>query len=147
MIANSPKMKQLFFLMLLPFMLKAQTPAESKSKETEETAIEKSESGGGDIKKEAREKLEAIRQRVLNGESMSVLATLYTQDPGSVKTGGLYMNVVRGQFVPEFEAAAFNLTPGGLSEIFETQFGFHFVQVVARRGDVIDVRHILIVPK
>lgn len=46
----------------------------------------------------------------------------------------------------EFEAAAFNLTPRGLSEVFETQFGFHFVQLVARRGDLIDVRHILIKP-
>jgi peptidyl-prolyl cis-trans isomerase SurA len=125
-------MKQLLFLMLLPFILKAQTPAE------------KSESVGGDAKTIARERLEAIRQRVLNGESMSTLATLYTEDPGSAKTGGLYMNVAKGQFVPEFEAAAFNLTPGGISDVFETQYGFHFVQLVARRGDVIDVRHILI---
>lgn len=57
------------------------------------------------------------------------------------------MNVARWQFVPEFEAVAFNLTPGGLSEVFETQFGFHFVQLVSRRGEVIDVRHILIVAK
>ena len=136
-------MKHLLFLILLPFMMQAQSPVDSKSKEAEEST-----SVGGDDKKEAKEKLEAIRNRVLNGESMSILATLYSQDPGSVKTGGLYMNVARGQFVPEFEAAAFNLTPGGISEIFETQFGFHFVQLVARRGDVIDVRHILIaVPK
>ncbi len=129
-------MKQLLLLMLFPFMLQAQTPAE------------KNESIGGDPKKEAREKLEAIRQRVLNGESMAVLATLYTQDLGSAKTGGVYYNVARGQFVPEFEAAAFNLTPGGISEVFETQYGFHFVQLIARRGDVIDVRHILIaIPK
>jgi len=141
-------MKHLLFLMLLPFMLQAQTSADSKSKETEDQFAEKSVTSSGDLKKEAREKLEAIRQRVLNGESMAVLATLYTQDPGSAKTGGLYMNVARGQFAPEFEAAAFNLTPGGISEVFETQFGFHFVQLVARRGDVIDVRHILIaIPK
>jgi peptidyl-prolyl cis-trans isomerase SurA len=127
-------MKQLLLLMLLPFMLQAQTPAE------------KNESVGGDAKTIARERLEAIRQRVLNGESMSTLATLYTEDPGSAKTGGLYMNVAKGQFVPEFEAAAFNLTPGGISDVFETQYGFHFVQLVARRGDVIDVRHILIRP-
>ena len=102
---------------------------------------------GGDAKKEAKEKLEGYRQRVLNGESMSVIAALYTEDPGSVKTGGVYYNVARGQFVPEFEAVAFNMQPGEISEIFETQFGFHFVQLIARRGDVIDVRHILVVPK
>ena len=57
------------------------------------------------------------------------------------------MNVARGQFVPEFESAAFNLTPGEISEIFETKFGLHFVQLVAHHGDMIDVRHILIKPK
>jgi len=98
-------------------------------------------------KKEAKEKLEGYRQRVLNGESMAVVASLYTEDPGSVKTGGVYYNIARGQFVPEFEAVAFNLQPGGISEVFETQFGFHFIQLIARRGDVIDVRHILVVPK
>lgn len=138
-------MKQLLFILLLPFILKAQSTPETKSGEVKDTS-QQHEVTGGDAKKEAREKLEAIRQRVLNGESMAVLAMLYTQDPGSAKTGGLYMNVARGQFVPEFEAAAFNLAPGGLSEVFETQYGFHFLQLVARRGDVIDVRHILIKP-
>lgn len=71
-------MKQILFLILLPIMLKAQAPAELKSNETEEAPVEKSESPVVDAKKEAKEKLEAIRRRVLNGESMSVLATLYT---------------------------------------------------------------------
>ena len=136
-------MKKLLLLLLFPFILQAQNATESK----QESSAEKNIVVVGDSKKEAREKLEGYRQRVLNGESMSTLATLYSEDPGSVKTGGLYMNVVRGQFVPEFEAAAFNLTPGAISEVFETQFGFHFVQLVARRGDVIDVRHILVIPK
>ena len=98
-------------------------------------------------KKEAKEKLEGYRQLVLNGESMSTIAMLYSDDPGSKKAGGLYNNIARGQFVPEFEAVAFNLQPGGISEVFETQYGFHFIQLVARRGDIIDVRHVLIVPK
>jgi peptidyl-prolyl cis-trans isomerase SurA len=98
-------------------------------------------------KKEAKEKLEGYRQQVLKGESMSVIASLYSEDPGSVKTGGAYYNIARGQFVPEFEAVAFSLQPGEVSEIFETQYGFHFVQLIARRGDVIDVRHILVVSK
>jgi peptidyl-prolyl cis-trans isomerase SurA len=140
-------MKKILFLLLPPFILQAQNPVENKTKEAEEVSTEKNSSIDVDSKKIAREKLEGYRQRVLNGESMGTLATLYSDDPGSVKTGGLYMNVARGQFVPEFEAAAFNLEPGAISEVFETQYGFHFVQLVARRGDVIDVRHILVKPK
>jgi len=95
----------------------------------------------------AKEKLEGYRQRVIAGESMSVLAALYTEDPGSVKTGGYYANIARGQFVPEFEKVAFALKPGEVSEIFETQFGFHFVQLIAHHDDLIDLRHILVKPK
>jgi peptidyl-prolyl cis-trans isomerase SurA len=98
-------------------------------------------------KKEAKEKIEGYRQQVLKGESMSTIAALYSDDPGSKKTGGAYYNIARGQFVPEFETVAFNLQPGEISEVFETQYGFHFVQLIARRGDVIDVRHVLVVPK
>ena len=134
-------MNKLLLLILFPFILHAQNVIENK---TEEISTEKISTSDVDSKKAAKEKLEGYRQRVLNGESMSILATLYSEDPGSVKTGGLYMNVARGQFVPEFEAAAFNLEPGAISEIFETQYGFHFVQLVARRGDIIDVRHILV---
>ena len=97
--------------------------------------------------KQAYLKIEGYRQRVLKGESMATIATLYTEDPGSVKTGGRYDNVARGMFVPEFEAAAFALKPGEISEVFETTYGFHFVQLVARSGDVISVRHILITTK
>ena len=133
-------MKKVFFLLLLPFVLKAQDTTGTKRN----NIIEDNKSLGNNSKEESREKIESLRQRVLNGESMSTLAALYTEDPGSAKTGGLYINVARGQFVPEFESAAFNLTPGSISEVFETQYGFHFVQLVARHGDTIDVRHILI---
>ncbi|HXU27438.1 MAG TPA: peptidylprolyl isomerase [Bacteroidia bacterium] len=100
-----------------------------------------------EAKKAAREKLEGYRQRVLNGESMSVIAALYTEDPGSVKTGGRYDGIARGQFVPEFEAVAFRLKPGDVSEIFESAFGYHFLQLIARRGELVDVRHILVTAK
>ena len=100
--------------------------------------------GSKDAKTLAKEKIESYRQRVLKGENMATLATLYSEDPGSVKTGGMYYNIARGQFVPEFESVAFNMQPGEVSEVFETQYGFHFVQLVARRGDLIDVRHILV---
>lgn len=100
-----------------------------------------------EAKKEARERLEGYRQRVLKGESMSVIATLYTEDPGSAKTGGKYEGIARGTFVPEFEAVAFRLKPNEVSEIFESPFGYHFIQLIARRGELVDVRHILVVAK
>lgn len=98
-------------------------------------------------KKEARQLLETYRQRVINGESMSVLCALYSEDPGSAKNGGRYESVMRGQFVPEFEAVAFKLKAGEISEIFETTYGFHFIQLVARKGESVDVRHLLLSPK
>lgn len=100
-----------------------------------------------EAKKEVRDQLETYRQRVVNGESMSVLAALYSEDPGSAKNGGRYESVMRGQMVPEFEAVAFRLKAGEVSEIFETTYGFHFMQLVARKGESVDVRHILMAPK
>ncbi len=97
-----------------------------------------------DDKRIAYRKVEGYRQRVIKGENMAVLASLYTEDPGSAKTGGAYYNMGRGQFVPEFENAAFKLKPGEVSEVFETAYGFHFVQLIALRGEAMDVRHILI---
>jgi peptidyl-prolyl cis-trans isomerase SurA len=99
-----------------------------------------------DAKRLAREKLESYRQRVLNGESMHVLAALYTEDQASAKTGGFY-SFGRGMMVPEFEAVAFKLKNGEVSEVFETAYGYHFIQLVARKGEMVDVRHILISPK
>ena len=100
-----------------------------------------------EAKKIAKDKLENIRQRVLNGESMSTLATLYTEDPGSANKGGRYDGIMRGQFVPEFETVAFRLKPGEISEIFESPFGYHFIELIARKGESVDVRHILMVAK
>jgi peptidyl-prolyl cis-trans isomerase SurA len=76
-----------------------------------------------------------------------VIAALYSEDPGSAKNGGRYESVMRGQMVPEFEAVAFRLKPGEVSEIFETSYGYHFMQVVARKGESVDVRHVLMSPK
>ncbi len=100
-----------------------------------------------DAKKAVRAQLEVYRQRVVNGESMSVIAALYSEDPGSAKNGGRYESVMRGQMVPEFEAVAFRLKAGEVSEIFETTYGYHFMQLVARKGESVDVRHILMSPK
>ena len=134
----------LLVLLLFPFITQAQSPAENKTTEVKDPSIEKNISPDEDPKTAARNRLEGYRQRVLNGESMSVIATLYTEDPGSAKTGGRYDGIAHGQFVPEFEAVAFNMQPGEISEIFETKYGFHFIQLIARHGDLIDVRHILV---
>jgi len=99
-------------------------------------------------KQDAKTKLEGYRQRVLKGESMTALAEQYSEDPGSAKNGGRYDGIVPGQMVPEFEKAAFALkAPGDVSEVFETQYGYHFIQLVARNGAAIDLRHILVIPK
>lgn len=95
-------------------------------------------------KKDARKLAEYYRQRVLRGESMSSIAKLYSEDPGSSINGGLYNNIVRGMMVPEFDKVAFNLKPNEISEVFETQFGFHFIQLLSRKGDIISFRHLLI---
>ena len=100
-----------------------------------------------EAKKEAREKIEGIRQRVLKGESFSTLAVLYSEDPGSSKRGGELGFVERGSFVPEFEAVAFKLKEKTISEIIETTYGYHFMELIERRGEKINIRHILISPK
>ncbi len=101
-----------------------------------------------DAKKAALEKIQGLHKRVVSGESsMTAMATIYTDDPGSAKTGGIYKDIMRGQFVPEFDAVAFKIKPGDVSEVFETQYGYHFLKLLSRRGDLIDVQHILISPK
>ncbi|MFO0356781.1 MAG: peptidylprolyl isomerase [Sphingobacteriaceae bacterium] len=100
-----------------------------------------------EAKKEAKDKTEEYRQRVLKGESISILARLYSEDPGSAKEGGLIANVFRGQMTPEFEAVAFRLKNGEISTVFETPYGYHFMQLVSRKGDLLDLRHILVIPK
>lgn len=95
-------------------------------------------------KKDARKLTEYYRQRVLRGESMSTIAKLYSEDPGSANNGGLYNNIVRGMMVPEFDKVAFSLKPNEISEVFETQFGFHFIQLISRKGETINLRHLLI---
>jgi len=96
------------------------------------------------VKKDAKKLAEYYRMRAMRGESVANLAKLYSEDPGSASNGGQYRNVTKGMFVPEFEKVAFSLKPGEISEVFETQFGFHFIQLISRKGDVLDLRHLLI---
>lgn len=98
-------------------------------------------------KEAVRIRLEEIRQRIIKGEDFGTLAFLYSKDPGSAKNNGELGFVRRGDFVPEFEAAAFRLKPGELSGIVESKFGFHIIQLIERRGEQINVRHILLKPE
>ncbi|MEM9820903.1 MAG: peptidylprolyl isomerase, partial [Bacteroidota bacterium] len=101
-------------------------------------------------KAKARKKLEELKQRILEGEDFGELARRYSDDVGSARSpngGGDLSWVQRGQFVPEFEAAAYNLEKNQLSDIVESEFGFHLIELLERRGNSIHTRHILIKPE
>lgn len=97
--------------------------------------------------KETKQKLEKLKERVVKGESFATMAILYSEDPGSSRNGGLYNSIKRGMFVKEFEAVMFSLENGEISEVFETEYGYHIVLMEERRADEVDVRHILMSPK
>jgi peptidyl-prolyl cis-trans isomerase SurA len=94
-----------------------------------------------------RERLQSLRDRIVKGENFAALATLYSEDLGSAKKGGEVGFVGRGQLFPEYEAAAFGLNKGDVSEIIKTQAGYHIIQLIERRGQLINTRHILLRPK
>tara|TARA_B100000530_G_C15903455_1_gene466372 strand:+ start:149 stop:1540 length:1392 start_codon:yes stop_codon:yes gene_type:complete len=96
---------------------------------------------------ETLSKLEDLRNRILKGADFSTMAILYSEDPGSSRNGGLYSKIRKGYFVKEFEGVAFSLSPEDISEIFETEFGYHIMQLIERRGNELDLRHILMTPK
>ena len=100
-----------------------------------------------DEKSRIRKKLISFRDRIKNGEDFTVLATLYSDDTESAKNGGELGFVGRGALVPEFESAAFSLKGDQISEVIETQFGYHIIQLIERRGETVNVRHILLKPK
>lgn len=94
-----------------------------------------------------KDKLNNFRKRIYNGEDFKVLATLYSDDIVSANNGGELGFMKRGELVPEFERAAFKLKKDEISEVVESKFGFHIIQMIERRGEQINVRHILIKPK
>ena len=94
-----------------------------------------------------KERLTSYRERVLRGEKFGALARLYSDDPGSASKGGDLGFVERGSLYPEFEAVAFNLKSGEISQVVKTQAGYHIIQLIERRGESIHVAHILIQPK
>ena len=98
-------------------------------------------------KAEARQRLLDIRSQILAGKSFSVLARLYSEDNETAKNGGEVGFMVRGELEKPYAEAAFSLTKNTVSKIVETKFGFHIIQLIERKGDLINTRHILIRPK
>lgn len=95
----------------------------------------------------ARKKLEDITNKIVSGEeSFESMAMKYSMDPGSGERGGDLGFAKRGSYVPEFEAAVFSLKEDELSEIIETEYGFHVIKQLERRGNNVRARHILIKP-
>ncbi len=98
-------------------------------------------------KAEARQKLLDIRSEILAGKSFNVLAVMYSEDPGSATNGGEIGYKTRGELEKEYADAAFSLTKNNVSKIVETKYGFHIIQLIDRKGDLVNSRHILIRPK
>jgi peptidyl-prolyl cis-trans isomerase SurA len=92
-------------------------------------------------------RLKEFRERIQKGESFTTLAVLYSEDKGSAPRGGELGMTPRSELVPEFAAVAFNLKGTEISRIVKTEFGYHIIQLIDRRGDVINVKHILLSPK
>jgi peptidyl-prolyl cis-trans isomerase SurA len=100
-----------------------------------------------EVKLMSKEKLNELRERIVSGENFATLAALYSEDVETAKRGGELGFVGRSELVPEFTAVAFNLKEGEVSRIVETDYGYHVIQLIEKRGELINVRHILISPK
>jgi peptidyl-prolyl cis-trans isomerase SurA len=103
------------------------------------------------MSKEAKDNIKArlngLRGRIKDGEKFEDIARLYSQEPGAKQTGGNIGYFERGQLAPEYEATALRLKPGEISQPVETDFGFHIIELLDRRGNEFNTRHILILPK
>ncbi len=96
---------------------------------------------------EVKSRLREFKRRVENGENFATLAVLYSEDPGSARNGGEMDYVGRAQLDQAFATEAFNLKVGAVSKVVRSEFGYHIIQLIDRRGEKIKVRHILIRPK
>ena len=90
------------------------------------------------------DKAAALLEQIKNGADFEKLAQQYSDDKASAKRGGDLGLISRGDFVTEFETAAFQLKDGEISDIVQTQFGFHIIQMIERRGEKVHTRHILL---
>ncbi|MBR0052327.1 MAG: peptidylprolyl isomerase [Bacteroidales bacterium] len=94
-----------------------------------------------------KERLLSLRERVINGEKFSTLARIYSEDPGSARKGGELGMASKSIFWPAFSDAAMALRPGVISQIVETPDGFHIIEVIEKKGDMFNARHILLKPQ
>ena len=94
-----------------------------------------------------KEKLLGIRERIINGEKFATLARIYSEDPGSARKGGELGMASKSIFWPVFSDAAMSLKPGVISQIVETPDGFHLIEVLEKKGDMFNARHILMKPE
>ncbi len=97
-------------------------------------------------KEKAYKQLQEIRQNILNGKSFETQARIHSMDPGSASLGGK-ISATRGMMVPQFEATVFSLKEGEVSDIFETDYGYHIIKLEDRKGDDYECKHILIIPE
>lgn len=101
-----------------------------------------------EMKELTKEKINQIRKDIVDGgQDFATKAIAYSEDPGSANKGGELGFQSRGELVPEFEAVAFKLKEGEISKVIETKFGFHIIQMIERRGEKVNVRHIVVRPK
>lgn len=97
-------------------------------------------------KADARQKLLDIRSQILAGKPFNVLAIMHSED-GSAANGGEVGYKLRGELEKEYADAAWSLSKNTVSKIVETKYGFHIIQLIDRKGDLVNTRHILIRPK
>ena len=93
-----------------------------------------------------KERLLGLRKRIINGEKFSKLAILYSEEAESAKRGGELGLSPASSFLASFRNASLALKPGQISQIVETEYGFHLIQMIEKQGDLINVRHILLKP-
>ena len=94
-----------------------------------------------------KEKLLSLRERIMNGEKFATLARIYSEDPGSARRGGELGLASKTIFWPAFSDAAMALRPGTISQVVETPDGFHIIEVIEKKGDMFNARHILLKPQ
>jgi peptidyl-prolyl cis-trans isomerase SurA len=96
---------------------------------------------------EVKKRLLELRKRILDGEKFATLAYLYSEDPGTARNGGEVGFLSKGEMDPEYAKVCFNMKENSISNIVESSFGYHVIQMIGRREDKVNTRHILMRPK
>ena len=99
---------------------------------------------GNRAQQQAMDRIQDMQERLRQGEAFEDLAQKFSEDPGTSSRGGSLGFVERGTLFQSFEEAAFQMEPGQVSEVVETPVGLHLIQMVERRGDKAELRHILV---